>query len=224
MSFEKKEPQVHLKEKTHRCKKSETYLFRRHGADDVGVARVSNTQAADTEVLPASRPEIHVVPAVVMHTSLGKHGIILDLGFPERRTVVGDNDKFALPAPQRLQGGGVAESIFPRLHDQSQSVVDTLLRLLGLLDSHHLACFCNYCAPSSAFWRRYRSRETRFCTSLKGTQSITPSAFQPTLVSRPESGPNPPILRLLLSTMHLIFQVWNHIPNFSKRNPSLFRS
>jgi hypothetical protein len=24
--------------------------------------------------------------------------------------------------------------------------------------------------------------------------------------------------------MHLIFQVWNHIPNFSKRNPSLFRS
>jgi hypothetical protein len=24
--------------------------------------------------------------------------------------------------------------------------------------------------------------------------------------------------------MHLIFQVWNHIPNFSNSNPSFFRS
>ena len=55
----------------------------RHGPDDVAVPRVSDGEGADPEVLAARSAELVVVASVVVDTSLGQHGIVLDLGLAE---------------------------------------------------------------------------------------------------------------------------------------------
>ncbi len=92
-----------------------------------------------------------------MNAGLGKHGVILDFGFSEGRAIVGDDNKLALASPERLECGAVAQGILPRLHHQSQPVVDALLRLLSLLHGHHPALFLLLIrALSAAVCRRSR--------------------------------------------------------------------
>ncbi len=143
-------------------------LFRGHGADDVGVAGVSNAQTTDSEVLAASGAQVNVVTAVMVHASLGKHGIVLDFGLAKRRTVVGDDDQLTLAAAQRLERSSIAQRVFAGLHHQRQPVVNTLLRLLGLLHGHHGCCWrapielrdhSGYNACSR--WRRCEKKEER---------------------------------------------------------------
>merc|ERR1712048_662186 len=88
--------------------------------EDVRVTRVGDGQAAHPVVLPARRPEIDVVPAIVVHAGLAEHGVVLDL---------------ALPAPQALEHGLVAERVLATLHHEGQAAVDVVLVLLALL--HH---------------------------------------------------------------------------------------
>ena len=54
-------------------------LSPRHGPDNVTVPRVSDTQGAHTEVFSASSSQLIVVASVVVDTSLGQHGVVLDL-------------------------------------------------------------------------------------------------------------------------------------------------
>ncbi len=77
----------------------------------------------------------------MVHAGLGKHGIVLDFGLAKRGTVAGDDDELALAAAQRLERGPIAQRVLAGLHHQRQPVVDTLLRLLGLLHGHHGCCW-----------------------------------------------------------------------------------
>lgn len=114
-----------------------------HSADDIGVTGVSDTQRTNAEVLAAGSSEVHIVAGVVVHASLGQHGVVLDLGLAERRAVVGDDDELALATTKRLERGGVAQRVLAGLHHQGQPVVDRLLRLLRLLCGHHRACLAS---------------------------------------------------------------------------------
>lgn len=53
-------------------------------ADDVRISGIGDGQGADAVVATASGSQLDVVAAVVVHSSLGQHGVVLDLGLPAR--------------------------------------------------------------------------------------------------------------------------------------------
>lgn len=63
------------------------------GAENIRITSVSDYNAGDTKILSAGSSQIHAVSAVVMHNSLGKHSVVLQLGLTERRAIVGDEHK-----------------------------------------------------------------------------------------------------------------------------------
>merc|ERR1719234_767351 len=95
-------------------------LGARHGPDDVAVARVSDGEGADPEVLSTGGAQLVVVAGVVMDASLGQHGVVLNLRLAERGRVVGNDHQLGLSNPQGFQGLLVAEHVLARLHDQGQ--------------------------------------------------------------------------------------------------------
>ena len=114
-------------------------LSARHGSDDVRVPGVSDAQGTDKEIFSTSSPQLVVVASVVMDTSLGQHGVVLDLRLAERRRVVGNDHQLALAVPQGFESLLVAEAILARLHHQSQPGVDGFIGLLtGFLCCNHL--------------------------------------------------------------------------------------
>lgn len=60
-------------------------LFWRHRTNDVRVPRIRNTENWHTEVLAASCSQFDVIASVMMDSSLGQHGIVLNLTFPVNR-------------------------------------------------------------------------------------------------------------------------------------------
>lgn len=52
-----------------------------HGSDDLRVSWVCDGECAHTEILAASCAQLIIVSCVMMYTSLGKHGIVLNLRF-----------------------------------------------------------------------------------------------------------------------------------------------
>ena len=75
------------------------WLSPRHRPDDVAVSRVSDGEGADPEVLAACSAQLVVVAGVVVDTSLGQHGIVLDLGLAEWGCVVGNDHQLGLSTP-----------------------------------------------------------------------------------------------------------------------------
>jgi hypothetical protein len=63
------------------------------GGEDFTVTLVSDGKDGSAEELTASGTELNVVAIVVMDRSLGKHGIVLDLGLAERRAVTSKDDE-----------------------------------------------------------------------------------------------------------------------------------
>ena len=53
----------------------------RHGTDDIRISRISDGQCAHTEVLSTSGTQFIVVSSVMMDSSLGQHGVVLDFRF-----------------------------------------------------------------------------------------------------------------------------------------------
>ena len=105
-------------------------LSARHGSDDVRVPGVSDAQGTDEEIFSTSSPQLVVVASVVVDTSLGQHGVVLDLRLAERRRVVGNDHQLALAVPQGFEGLLVAEAILARLHHKRQPRVDGFIGLL----------------------------------------------------------------------------------------------
>ena len=70
-----------------------------HGPDDIAVPRVGDGEGADPEVLAAGGAKLVVVAGVVVDTSLGQHGIVLDLGLAEWGCVVGNDHQLGLSTP-----------------------------------------------------------------------------------------------------------------------------
>lgn len=57
-------------------------MFRRHCTDDVRVSSISDTQSTHSEVFSASCAQLNVVASVVVDSSFGQHGVVLDLTLP----------------------------------------------------------------------------------------------------------------------------------------------
>lgn len=74
----------------------------------------------------------------MVHADFGKHRIVLDLRFSERRTIVRNQNQFSLGASEALEHGLVAERVLAALHHESELVVDVFLSLLGFLGGRHL--------------------------------------------------------------------------------------
>lgn len=47
----------------------------------------------------------------MVDTSLGKHGVVLNLGLPQGRAVARDDDELGLTLAERLEGRLVAEGV-----------------------------------------------------------------------------------------------------------------
>jgi hypothetical protein len=63
------------------------------GSQDIGVTSISDGENTGTEELTTGSTEIDVVTVVVVNTSLGQHGVVLDLRLTERRTVTSNDDQ-----------------------------------------------------------------------------------------------------------------------------------
>ena len=59
-----------------------------HGAYDVRVAGIDDAQRADSEILPAGRAQVNIVPRVVVDSGLGQHGVIFHFTLPEEREII----------------------------------------------------------------------------------------------------------------------------------------
>ena len=53
-----------------------------HGTDDVRISWVSDGEGADTEVFTAGSAQFDIVSGVVVNSSFGQHGVVLDFRFP----------------------------------------------------------------------------------------------------------------------------------------------
>lgn len=73
----------------------------------------------------------------MVNPNLGKHGIVLDLRFSQRRAVVGDYNQLPFGVAKRTKNGLVTEIVLAALHDESEPVVDALMGLLSFLGRHH---------------------------------------------------------------------------------------
>ena len=82
--------------------------LRRQGADNVGVTGVQDREDTAPEVLPEGGSELIIITMIVVDTRLGKHRVVLDLGFAQERAVRADDDQLALPLAERLQRALVA--------------------------------------------------------------------------------------------------------------------
>jgi len=63
------------------------------GAQDIRITSISDRENTGTEELTTSGTKIDVVTIVVVNTSLGQHGVVLDLRLAERRTVTSNDDQ-----------------------------------------------------------------------------------------------------------------------------------
>ncbi len=61
--------------------------------NNVRVTPVNDGEDSDPKVLSTSRSEVNVVARVVVDSSLGEHGVVLNLRLAERRTVTRDDNK-----------------------------------------------------------------------------------------------------------------------------------
>lgn len=90
----------------------------------------------DAEELTGSSTESNVGALVVVHGSLGKHGVVLDLGLAQGRRVGRDEHELSLARAHVLESALKAESDLTRLDDELELGVDVVLRRLLSLGCH----------------------------------------------------------------------------------------
>lgn len=113
-------------------------LLIRHASDDVRIAGVNDRQCAHPVVLSAGSAKLNVVTTVVVNTSLGQHGIVLDLRLPKSRAVVCQNNQLGFPLTDHLLGLLVPQHILSTLHHQLETGVDRLHGFFRLLCGNHV--------------------------------------------------------------------------------------
>ena len=93
------------------------------GLEDIGISSVSDGEHRHPVEFTAGGTKVNIVARVVMHTSLGKHGIVLNLRLADGRAVVADNHQLSLQKTAKeerlnkeskvwLFGGGRLHAIF----------------------------------------------------------------------------------------------------------------
>lgn len=90
----------------------------------------------DAEELTGSSTESNVGALVVVDRSLGKHGVVLDLGLAQGRGVGRDENELSLASAHVLESALKAESDLTRLDNKLELGVDVVLRRLLSLGCH----------------------------------------------------------------------------------------
>ena len=97
---------------------------------DVRVPRIYHGHHRAVEELPARRPELGVVPRVVVHGGLGEHGEVLHLRLAKGGAVGGDEEELGAARPEALEALLVPQDGPAGLHDQLEPGVHGLHVLL----------------------------------------------------------------------------------------------
>lgn len=106
--------------------------LRWNAEDDVGVSGISDCKGAHTEETSTGGSELNVVSVVVVNSSFGEHGVVLNLGLSEWWSVVGNDDKLSLSVEKGFESLLVSEDVLSSLHDHGESGVDVLSIFLDL--------------------------------------------------------------------------------------------
>ena len=115
-----------------------------------------------------------------MNVRFRKHGVVLQFGLSQWRSIASDDDELGLAASQTLEGRLVAESDFAGFHHERQArtnlfvsfvestglsgILDGVLGLLCLLGSHR--CAVNLCWTLSIGALRSLKLENEDCESV----------------------------------------------------------
>lgn len=99
-------------------------------------ANVGVRNLPDAEQLTSSSTKSDVGALVVVDGSLGKHGVVLDLGLAQRRRVSRDEYELSLARAHVLESALKAEGDLTRLDDKLELGVDVVLGRLLSLRSH----------------------------------------------------------------------------------------
>lgn len=121
--------------KDHLLKVCETALSS-NGGEQVRVTSVEDGHNTDAEQLTSSSTKSDVGALVVVDGSLGKHGVVLDLGLAQRRRVSRDEYELSLARAHVLESALKAEGDLTRLDDKLELGVDVVLGRLLSLRSH----------------------------------------------------------------------------------------
>src|SRR5436305_522378 len=68
-----------------------------------------------------------------MDVRLGKHRVVLEFAFAQRRSVAGDDDQLGFARSETFEGRLVAESDLPRFHDYAAVKSQQWLRFIRLI-------------------------------------------------------------------------------------------
>ena len=71
--------------------------------DDIRIPRIQDAQARHSVKPTARRPQVHVVPGVMVHAGFRQHGVVFNLGFTQRRNVVRDENEFCFPGAKGFE-------------------------------------------------------------------------------------------------------------------------
>jgi len=113
----------------------------RKGSDDVTVTRVHNGHDAAAKVLTAGGSQLVVGTREVEDSGLSEHGVVLDFGLGQWGAVGSNDNQLGLSGAESLQRGLVTKSVLTTLDDQTQTLTDRLLGVLGLVSGHHFGRF-----------------------------------------------------------------------------------
>jgi hypothetical protein len=101
-------------------------------SQDVGISGINDTHGGDVEELSASGSKLNVGSRVMVDRDLGEHSVVLNLGLPQRRAVVSDEDKLGLVEAEGLEGGLVSKDSLSGAHNHLKARVG-VLAVLSLL-------------------------------------------------------------------------------------------
>ncbi len=77
-------------------------------------------------ILSAGSSQRDVVSGVEDNASLSQNGVVLDFGFADGRTVVGEDDEPGLSGSEGSEGGFVTKDVLTALDDQTELAVDVV--------------------------------------------------------------------------------------------------
>lgn len=102
-----------------------------NGLENVRVTGIENGKSSNAEKLTAGGSELVVATLEVVHSALGKHGVVLQLRLAEGRSVTSNDHKLGLSLTERLDGGLVTKGVLSGLDNKGELLGDSLGVLLS---------------------------------------------------------------------------------------------
>jgi hypothetical protein len=106
----------------------------RVSGQDVTITSIFDRHDTSTKHLSASHTKINIGSRKVVHSGLRQHGVVFKFRLAKRGAVLSNNHKLCASLAQSLLSGLVANTVLATLHNQTQTAVDRVVFLIGLLN------------------------------------------------------------------------------------------